>query len=115
MREETSSATWARRARVAARVLLAPVLLLCVVWASAALWFDGPGGRVFAAILAAGFPLACLGLLLWVRPLRRGALAVVVAFVVVLVWWRLIPPRNDRNWQRDVARTASVELQGSRI
>jgi hypothetical protein len=28
-------------------------------------------------------------------------------------WWSAIPPRNDRDWQPDVARTPTAERQGS--
>jgi hypothetical protein len=41
-----------------------------------------------------------------VRPLRRGALVALSGFLIVLVWFFLIPPSNDRDWQKDVLKDA---------
>jgi hypothetical protein len=91
------------------------LLLLAVVWAAAAIWFDGPASRWAAGALAAAFALVCLGMLLWLRPHWLAMVAVLVAFGIVLGWWLTIPPRNDRDWLPDVARTATVEMKGNRV
>jgi hypothetical protein len=44
------------------------------------------------------------------RVLRAVAGGLTAAFAV---WWLAIPARNDRDWQPDVARTATAEWQGS--
>jgi hypothetical protein len=36
-------------------------------------------------------------------PGARGAVVVLSGFLIVLVWFFLIPPSNDRDWQKDVA------------
>jgi hypothetical protein len=48
-----------------------------------------------------------------VRPWRRAALGVALAFAVVLAWWLTLPPSNDREWQPDVARLPTATLDGS--
>jgi hypothetical protein len=50
-----------------------------------------------------------------VRPLRRDAIVVLSGFLIVLVWFFLIPPSNDRDWQRDVAVMAHATIDGDRI
>jgi hypothetical protein len=101
--------------RVTLRVLLTLPLVLAVVWAAAAIWFDGPVVRWAAGALAAAFALVCLGMLLWLRPHWLAMVAVLVAFGIVLGWWLTISPRNDRDWLPDVARTATVEMKGNRV
>ena len=32
--------------------------------------------------------------------------------LLTLGWWLLIPPRNDRDWQPDVARRPTIEFRG---
>ncbi|MFY9941047.1 MAG: DUF4105 domain-containing protein [Desulfobacterales bacterium] len=40
-------------------------------------------------------------------------LGVFLAFAVVLGWWLVLPPSNDREWQVDVARLPTATLEGS--
>jgi len=98
--------------RVLLFVVLVPPLLL---WAPAALWFDGPASRVLAGGLAAAWIALVILVLVRVKPLWRGGLVVVALFTLLLVWWFSIPPSNSRDWQPDVARPAHVEIQGSQV
>ena len=98
-----------------ARLLLAPILLLGVAWASAALWIDGPSSRPLAGALAAGFALANLAILVAVRSTWRAALWIAILVAAVAFWWLRIPPRNDREWLPDVARAAEASFDGSRV
>jgi hypothetical protein len=98
--------------RVALGLALAPILLLATSWASLALWFDGPSSRPLAGLLAGGLVAAVLAVLALVRPLRRGLTVVAVLWLLVLGWWLRIPPRNDRDWQPDVARLPGATFQG---
>jgi hypothetical protein len=91
---------------------MAPLLCGAVGWASLALWFDGPASRPLAGTLVGGFVLAVVAVLTFVRPRRRGLVVVGGLWVLVLGWWLLIPPRNDRDWQPDVARLPTVEFRG---
>lgn len=104
-----------RTGRRVAAALAVIVLALAVAWCAAALWVDGPAPRLAAGLLAAGFPLACLALAVWLRPPRRAVLAVGLAVLAVAAWWLRIPPGNDRNWQRDVARPPTADVSGSRL
>jgi len=91
------------------------LLMVAAGWGAAALWFDGPSARWAAGALSAVFASGCLALLVWLRPYRRALLAVLVAFAAVLGWWLTITPSNDRDWQPDVARTATFSIEGNRL
>lgn len=102
-------------AKVLGVLVLWVVLLLVIAWGSAALWFDHPASLPLAGVLAAVYALASLALLIKVRPWGRASAAVLVLFAVVLVWWLSLAPSNDRDWQRDVARLATVDIQGDTV
>jgi hypothetical protein len=76
----------------------------------AALRFDGPGWVVAAAFLA-----FALILLFRVKSGGRALLLWLAVFGAVLFWWFGLQPSNNRNWQPDVDRTASAEIDGSRV
>lgn len=99
--------------RLLGRLVLWIFLLAATVWGSAALWFDGPAS--LAALLAAAFPLATLVLLIMLRPGRRAYAAFLVLFAVLLGWWLNLEPSNDRDWQPDVARLPTAEIQGDTL
>jgi len=105
----------ARTGRIILWILLTPLLALGILWSAAALWIDGPAARGLAGALAAGFVVGSLGVLWWVRPLRRAVLVVVVLLAAVRAWWFVIPPRNDRDWYPDVAQTATATVDGNRL
>jgi hypothetical protein len=90
-------------------VLVTPVVLAALAWASLALWFDGPVSRPLATALVAGFDLTALAAVLGAR---RGLRIVLAMCLVVLCWWLSLAPRNDRDWQPDVARPPTAELHG---
>ena len=94
------------------RVVLSVVIVAVVAWSVAAIWIDGPKNRALAAALCALIAAGSLILRLVVRPWWWGYMAAVVAFVIVLAWWLSIAPSNTRNWQPDVARLPSAEING---
>jgi len=64
---------------------------------------------------AIGIALISLGTLLMVRPAGRSIMIFLSGFAIVILWFLLIPPSNDRDWQPDVARLAWAEINGDRI
>jgi hypothetical protein len=89
--------------------------MLAALWAGGAVWFDAHIGRtpalVLALVVALGGALAALLL----RPFWRAVLAMALLLGLVLGWWLGIPPRNDRDWLPDVARTAKTTRDGDFI
>jgi hypothetical protein len=97
------------------KLLIAPLVLVGLGWATAAVWFDGPASRPLAAGLAAVVGVGGLALYLRLRP-TWGALAAVTALVAAIaIWWLRIPASNDRDWLPDVARPAEAHFDGSRV
>lgn len=94
--------------------LLALAALLasgCVVWAAGALYFDLPWPSLRAPA-ALGY-LAGVGALAWrVRGGWKRTGMSLAAFLAVLGWWLTLAPKNDRNWQQDVSKTAWAEIKG---
>jgi len=92
-------------------ILAWPVVLLCLLWAVGALYFDLPWAalRTPAAIL---YPLAALVIAWRVRGAWRKVGAVFAAFALVTAWWLTLQPSNDRDWQPEVDRTAWAEING---
>jgi hypothetical protein len=97
------------------KLLFGVVLLPCVAWAVAALWFDGPASRELAGALALAFALASVALFVGMQPAWRAALLVVLGVAAVAAWWLRIPPSNDRDWLPDVALPATAVFDGSRV
>ena len=97
------------------RIVGYPLLLICVLWGTAALWFDGPASRLLAGTLAGSFALASLALPILVRNKRTGVMSSVALMVAVLVWWYSIPARNDRTWLPEVAQLPQATIQGNTL
>src|SRR4030095_9365932 len=92
-----------RLARLGLRAGMWAVLAGTGVWSTAAIyysnlptaWLGGPARVIFA--------LGLLWVLRRVRPMWRCRLVCFGAFGAVVLWFLLIPPSNDRDWQPDVA------------
>ena len=104
-----------RGARLAAWVLAAIVTGLAVIWGALALYFSAPGSATARAVTSMVFVAAMATLVVWVRPRRLGWPLAGALFAAVLVWWLLIPARNDRDWQPDLAQLAWAEVQGDTV
>lgn len=94
--------------------LVVLVLAPFVAWAAAALWFDGPP-RNFPAILVICYLFANLAVLILVSGYLRKTVACLAGFGLVLAWWLMLAPSNDRAWQPDLDRTASAEIDGDHL
>lgn len=104
-----------RGARLGGWVLAALVTGLAVIWGALALYFSAPGSATARAVIAMLFVAAMGTLIVWVRPRRFGWPLAGALFAAVLVWWLLIPARNDRDWQPDLAQLAWAEVQGDTV
>jgi len=93
-------------------ILFAVVFFALAAWGAAALHFAGPRPPLLADGFACALLLATVVVIGWVRPLGRAVVAAVVLLAAFSLWWQSIEPRNDRDWQVDVARTPRVEIAG---
>lgn len=85
---------------------------LFALWAFGALWYDFP---LAPRWVAGAFAVVLVVLLVQVQGGGSKAVAWVVAAGVVLAWWLTLQPRQDRNWQPDVAQTAWADINGDEI
>lgn len=109
-----------RRLRPLVWVWRTSVGLACIGvlgWMALAIYFDlAPGATPwFRAGLALLVPVGALVALLLVRPRRWVVVVIGVAFVMVLLVWRAIPPSSTRDWQPDVATLPYAEISSDRM
>ena len=96
-------------------VLVAIPVLLATLWWALALYFAGPDPAVLRVALALGFLLGTVTLLIWLRPFPLALGVWVMALAIILFWWSTLRPSNDRDWQPDVVRLPSAEVQGDKL
>jgi hypothetical protein len=87
-------------------------------WGALALWYTVPAIEGIRAILAVGYVFLGVGGVLMAFLMRRllmPLLPLTIAFTALIVWWSAIEPRNDRQWQRDVAILPSAQINGNLI
>jgi hypothetical protein len=100
---------------LAGRILLTIIAVVMALWAMAAIYYSNLPWQWMRAAAAVAFPVACCSIFLTVRPRRRAFVSFLALFAVVLVWWLLIPPSNDRDWQPDVAVLPSATIDGDML
>ena len=100
-----------RHLKIAGALVLGVVILGWVAWAFGALWFDGPGHVIAIAYLV----LALTLLILFISGRRIAGFGVAGLVALVAVWWFSLQPRNDRDWQCDVAREPWAEVNGDLV
>lgn len=101
--------------RILAWLVLGVVVLLALGWCATALHFTGPRPAWLADGLALLLVVAGIGAVVGVRPLGRTLATLAIVFGLWALWWGSVTPRNDREWQSDVARTARIEIDGDRM
>jgi hypothetical protein len=102
-------ATTTRALRIVGLALGVLAALLALGWGALALHYHAPllGGALPIVWLIGGAVL-----LVSMRPPWRGLAAVAALFALLLIWWSAIAPRNDRDWQADVAQLPTGTLDG---
>ena len=98
--------------RVCAQVLGSTIVGLAAAWGVLALWYQAPGGyagKIFLVLLWVLIGAAVLASF-WQGRSLLGLGGFALAFAALLIWWSLIPPRNDRVWADDVSRLATGSI-----
>ena len=90
------------------------VLLIGVLWAFGALWFDFPQASL--SRWTAGV-FASIGLLaaIFVRPRWRAKLVIALGVVLIMLWWLTLQPRQYRDWKPEVALTPHAVIEGDQV
>ena len=85
-------------------------------WGTLALSIDGPENDTLRTLLASAYAiagLAALGAYCTRRFRRLSAVAYTGLFLVLLSWWSMIEPSNDRVWQPEVAVLPYATFDGN--
>ncbi|HBP87157.1 MAG TPA: hypothetical protein DD706_05610 [Nitrospiraceae bacterium] len=88
------------------------------VWGTLALYFDGPEQDHLRTFLASGYAVGgvvALGAYCTRRWRWIAAASYAGLFVLCVVWWSLIEPSNDREWQKEVAVLPFATLDGDLV
>jgi hypothetical protein len=96
-------------------LLLALVLIIggiVVAWTAGALYFDLPASAPLRTVAAITWSLAAVfGLFRgW-----RGRLGVLLGFLLIAGWWATLRPKQNRDWQPQVAVLAYATREGDQI
>ncbi|MFQ5803795.1 MAG: DUF4105 domain-containing protein [Candidatus Methylomirabilales bacterium] len=98
--------------RIVGGVFLGLFLFLLWSWATLAIYYSNLPSLSLRAIAAGAFGLGSLGAFLWFPNRWRTIRYFLSAFLLVLVWWSLIPASNDRDWRPEVAVLAHATFDG---
>jgi hypothetical protein len=90
------------------------LVLGATAWTFGALWFDLPDPTLRAPA-AIGFAIFALAALVFVWPRWHSQLALVITAGLVVAWWFTLQPRNDRQWQPDVAQMPWADVDGDLV
>jgi hypothetical protein len=105
--------------RLLGRVLFVGAVSLSVLcmtaWGGLAIYYSDLPGETLRTALAAGFGLGTAAAFLILPNRRRTLAGFLVAFGLLLGWWLSIAPRNDRDWQADVAVLPAAAIDGDRV
>jgi len=88
------------------------ILLIFVLWAAAALYFDVRIGWLRIPSIAV-YLLALVVALTFFRGFWRRVAGSTACSLIVMLWWFSLKASNTENWQADVSRTAYAEVNGN--
>lgn len=104
--------SWLRQTAILLRWLIRVPLFLLVLWCTLALWFDFPVIGSFCALL---FFFGMVRLF-WITKKERTRVAwMITGCSGVILWWILLPPSNDRQWNQTGKVLAVPEIDGDQV
>lgn len=89
--------------------------LIMTLWAFGAIYYSNLPWQFLRTAAAILFFVVVVGIFVRVRPFRKSLLIFLAAFAVILSWWLLIPPSNNRNWTADNKKTAWAEFNDNKV
>jgi hypothetical protein len=98
-----------------AKTAFAVVAVILVLWSMAAIYYSNLPWSFLRTGAAIAFPVVCFVIFFTIRSFRKAFLVFLAVFAVVLIWWLLIPPSNNRDWQPDVKVLPSAQINGNML
>jgi hypothetical protein len=84
-------------------------------WGMLAIYYSDIPDATQRTLFAGLFGLATLAAFIVLPNRRRTLFCFIAAFAALVVWWSLITPSNNRDWQKDVAVLPYAEIQGDLV
>ncbi len=97
------------------RLLTTLAVGVAAAWAAGALYFDLPAPSVIRQVAAAFWVVGVFIAWFWLPDRRWSRLVVGLVFLCILAWWFSIPPRQDRDWNPDVAVLPDAVIDGEQV
>lgn len=98
-------------------ILITLLVVLFSLWALLALWFQAPwppvGRYALMALWLVGSALVIWWL--WSGRVLAGLGGFVLAYALLLTWWRSLKPSHQRAWADDLAHITRGEILGSQV
>ena len=95
------------------------IALICVLplvgWGTLALYYSASLPSTLSTVAAAGFGLISLLFFLVARTWKKAMTLFVVLFSLVLVFFLLKKPSNNRSWQPDAALLPYATIAGDKV
>lgn len=104
-----------RVAALVLRFLAAVAVILMTAWAALAAYWSDIQSPTARTALAAGIVLTTVSGFALCRRKGRALASYLACFGLFVLWWSLIAPSNDRDWQRDVAVLPHAEVHGDLV
>lgn len=95
--------------------LFSLILLFAWIWGAMALYFAGPAPAWWRFLLVVLFILALPLSFYFTSTYWYGVAYASVVFGILIIWWIILKPENNKDWQADVARTPHGEIQGDML
>jgi hypothetical protein len=85
------------------------------LWSTLAIYYSNLPAPWLRGLATAVYPLSLIAVLVRVRPCWLARVIVLTSFALVVLWFLLIPPSNNRDWLPDVALLPFAEVNGERV
>src|SRR5690349_16370779 len=101
--------------KVIGLVLIGLVILIMTAWGTLAIFYSNLPGELVRKVLAGLFCLGTIAAFIFVQRRLQVLIVFLITFALLVVWFLLIPPSNEGDWQLDVAVLPSVAINGDQI
>jgi hypothetical protein len=97
------------------RIIAVIILGAMLLWASFAIYYSNLPGENLRTMLAWGFAITVVSAFILLANRLQTTIGFLMAFAGVVIWFLLIPPSNDRDWDPLVAVLPEVAFEGDRV
>jgi len=107
-----------RLARALLILLISLAMLAATAWGTLAIYYSDLPGIELRRNLATAFSLLAAAMLGWyLFAVNRGKVLIVFwgLFLLLVIWWSTISPRQDRDWAPEYAKLAYATINGDLI